>query len=675
MRLAAVLALLLALSTACALPGDKDASTDADPVTEADADTDSDSDSDTDSDGDADSDTDTDSDTDADTDSDTDADTGACALTEDVCATGDCVRDLPVRVHTVTGSITYDGATIPDTYGASYDEYELRFVETTSALSYSYALDGGSASYTLSAYPGTYDVYFRLMYEGVVPGGSDDWTLVDTGLVVRGPTTENLAPTVVTLAGTVSYDGATIPDTYGASYDEWEITLVETTSGLSYSFALGGGLASYAVDVYPGTYDVYFRLMYASVMPGGSDDLTLLDTGIAVTRATTYNVAPVDHTVAGSITYDGATIPDTYGASYDEYELWFVETTSGLSYTYALDGGSASYALSAYPGTYDVYFRLMYDGVVPGGSDDWTLLDTGLVVRGATTENLAPTVVTLGGTVSYDGATIPDTYGASYDEWELYLVETTSALSYSFAVDGGSASYAVDVYPGTYDVYFRLLYASVVPGGSDDLTLLDTDVVVTRATTYGVAPVVHTVAGAMTYGGATIPDTYGASYDEYELWFVEATSGLSYTYAVDGGAASYTLSAYPGTYDVYFRLMYTSVVAGASDDWTRLETGVVVRGARTLDLAAVVVELSGDITYDGVAIPDTYGASYDEYMLQLTEVETGLTYVYDLDGGSAAYTINVYPGVYDLSFRLAYAGVVPGGSDDWTLLETCLLIE
>ena len=72
----------------------------------------------------------------------------------------------------------------------------------------------------------------------------------------------------------------------------------------------------------------------------------------------------------------------------------------------------------------------------------------------------------LSGAVSYAGAQIPDTYGSGYQEWSLHLVETTSGLSYDYAPDGGSDKYRIDVYPGTYDVYFRLNYTGVVEGGA-----------------------------------------------------------------------------------------------------------------------------------------------------------------------------------------------------------------
>ncbi|MFH1807981.1 MAG: hypothetical protein ABIJ09_04510, partial [Pseudomonadota bacterium] len=49
--------------------------------------------------------------------------------------------------------------------------------------------------------------------------------------------------------------------------------------------------------------------------------------------------------------------------SYAEWRLSFVEVDSGYTYTREFDGGSTTYSMKIYPGTYDVDFSFPYRGV------------------------------------------------------------------------------------------------------------------------------------------------------------------------------------------------------------------------------------------------------------------------------------------------------------------------
>ena len=68
-----------------------------------------------------------------------------------------------------------------------------RFIETSTGLSDSYELDGGSDKYRIGVYPGTYKVYFCPNYTGVVEGGITDLGLIGT-VTVKNNTTYDIQP-------------------------------------------------------------------------------------------------------------------------------------------------------------------------------------------------------------------------------------------------------------------------------------------------------------------------------------------------------------------------------------------------------------------------------------------------------------------------------------------------
>jgi hypothetical protein len=88
----------------------------------------------------------------------------------------------------------------------------------------------------------------------------------------------------------------------------------------------------------------------------------------------------------------------------------------------------------------------------------------------------------------------------------------------------------------------------------------------------------HTLRGGLSCNGQTIPDTY-SGYDEYSLWLVEVDTGLSYFHEEEGGSVRYAISVPTGTYDVYSSFEYESVMAGAIDDYVRLDTCLLVESS------------------------------------------------------------------------------------------------
>jgi hypothetical protein len=477
----------------------------------------------------------------------------------------------------------------------------------------------------------------------------------------------DLAPTSYTLFGSVSFNGQNIPDTYNG-YQEWALYLEEVNTGLTYTYGYDGA-RNYSAEVYPGTYDVYFKLNYSGVVDGAPTDWTRLHTAVAVQADTTKNLKPTTVSLSGDILFNGQAIPDIYNG-YQEWSLELRDTGTGLVYSYSFEG-APSYELLAYPGTYDVYFKLNYSGVVESAPTDWTRLVAGLNLTGDTVEDLYPETVSLNGDITFNGSTIPDTYNG-YQEWSLNLVESNTGLSYAYSMEGGARRYEVEVYPGTYDVYFKLNYSGIFEGAPTDTTRLITALPITADKTRNLTPSTYTLSGSILFNGQGIPDTYNG-YQEWGLRLTETGSGLSYYYSKEGGSNSYSVLVYPGDYDIYFNLNYSGVVEGAPTEPTRLHSNVAVTGDTTKNLAPATSTLSGAVSFDGQTIPDTYNG-YEEWAMTLTETGSGLSYSYGQEGGQPNYSVLVYPGTYDLYFRLNYSGVIDGAPTDTTRLKESLAI-
>ena len=526
---------------------------------DADTDSDSDSDSDGDSDSDSDSDSDADADSDADSDSDSDSDADECADPTSICDGDDCTLNLAPETFTLSGNITYNGAKIPDTR-SGYDEYNLVLRDDSTGLAYGYSFNGGSTAYSLDVYPGTYDISFSFPYGDTVGDNSTGSMIAASNVKISADTTKNLAPETFSLSGNITYNGAKIPDTR-SGYDEYNLVLTETTSGLTYGYSSNGGSTAYSLDVYPGTFDITFSFPYSDTVGDNSTGAALVASGVKLTADTTKNLAPETFTVSGNITYNGAKIPDTR-SGYDEYNLVLSDASTGLAYGYSFNGGSTAYSLDVYPGTYDVKFSFPYSDTVGDNSTGSTIVATSVKVSADTTKNLAPETYTLSGNITYNGSKIPDTR-SGYDEFNLVLADASTGLSYGYSFNGGSTAYSLDVYGGTYDVSFSFPYSDTVGDNSTGSTIVAEGVKISADMTKNLAPQTYALTGNITYNGSKIPDTR-SGYDEYNLVFADEGSGLSYGYSFNGGSTAYALDVYPGTYSVYFSFPYSDTVGDNS---------------------------------------------------------------------------------------------------------------
>jgi hypothetical protein len=131
------------------------------------------------------------------------------------------------------------------------------------------------------------------------------------------------------------------------------------------------------------------------------------------------------------------------------------------------------------------------------------------------------------------------------------------------------------------------------------------------------------------------------------------TSGRFYLRSANGDEAflggfdkaTYSTMVGPGTYDVHYRSgggQYSGPVANSD---VVVQRGVVVGGARTLDLDVTGVELKGALTVNGMLnVPNTQG------LVVLENPATGDKAVLGDAAGGFNYDVHVAPAVYDVYY-------------------------
>lgn len=253
---------------------------------------------------------------------------GAWRMASGLVVSDDCTKNLDVDVHTVSGTVRFDGAAL-----AAGDSRTLRFVEATTGESH--ADTGSGPAFALDLPTGEYTVQL-LGADGADDAGA--WPLAEA-FAVSADTTANFDVAAWAVVGTLRLDGAPL----GGSAT-WTLDLVDDARGLVYS-AAGAG-PDFALQVPEGVYDV---LLHGE--PGGAAEGDWpLARGMPVSADVTKNFDVAVWEVVGALRFDGVVLPDAAGSP--DWTLRWTELGTGLAYTDSGDGPDFSVRLPA--GLYDV---------------------------------------------------------------------------------------------------------------------------------------------------------------------------------------------------------------------------------------------------------------------------------------------------------------------------------
>ena len=560
--------------------------------------------------------------------------------------------DFDVRAIHVSGSVTLNGARLPDAQGR---RGALQFVNQKTGASAQVTLGAtGAASYDITIDPGVYD----LSWAGEVSRCAD---APMTGIpCISGPLKKGLALTTsgsldidvpaIQVTGNVTLKGAAMPTANG-SRGYVRFTLA---GGGSVASTLGtSGNATYALALLPGPYDVSL-----TAEPARCADATMtgipciggpLKQGLALTTTGSLDVDIPAIQVTGKVTLNGAAMPTASGSrGYVRFTLaggGTVASTLGTS-------GDASYALALLPGLYDVSLTAELtrcaDSPMTGIPCMSGPLRQGLALTTSGSLDVDIPAIQVTGKVTLNGAAMP---AASGSRGYLRFTLAGGGTVASTLGTSGDATYALALLPGPYDVS---LTAELTRCGDSPMTgipcvsgPLKQGLALTTSGSLDVDIPAIQVTGNVTLNGAAMPTANGS---RGYLRFTLAGGGTLATTLGSSGNAPYALALLPGHYDVSLNaeptLCSDATMTGIPCISGPLKQGLALTTSGSLDVDIPAIQVTGNVTLNGAAMP----AAADRGSLAFTLLSGGAVTRALGSTGAASYALTLLPGRYVVQY-------------------------
>ncbi len=466
-------------------------------------------------------------------------------IQKDVALTVSGALDFDVKTVQLSGKLTKNGATVPDSSYRGNLVFENKAGSSRSMPSFK---DTGEATYQGEVFAGTYDIrYQNSSY------CTDRSALPCQSIVIR--TSVNLTTSgaldfdvkTVQLSGRVTKNGASVPD---GSYRGNLVFELKQGSSRSMSSFKDTGEATYQGEVFVGTYDViYNRSSYCStggVLPCGN---LRLRSGLAVTTSGALDFDLKTINVSGKLTKNGATVPN---GSYRGNLTFEQADGNAVGMQTFKDTGEATYQGELFSGTYDVIYTPSYYC-----SSSSPIPCQRLRIRKGVTLNQSGSLdfdvktVQVSGKLTKNGAAMPD--GSNRGSM-TFALKDGGALPMPAFKDTGEATYQGELFSGTYDVSYQASYycsaTTVMPCQSANLRR-DVSLTVSGALDFDAKTV--QVSGKLTKNGQVMPD----STNRGNLTFVEkGGSSRSMPSFKDTGEATYQGELFAGAYSIFYNPSY-----------------------------------------------------------------------------------------------------------------------
>jgi hypothetical protein len=364
--------------------------------------------------------------------------------------------DLTFKFFTVSGTLTLGSAQIPDSPSLT-SRGTISFITAGGGAISTSLSPTGPASYSVQLSPGTYSVRLstpaNANLKGLPPGGL---TQLAAGVGVNADQTLDYDVRAVAIAGTLTFAGAQIPDSPSLA-TRGTLTFTDQVSFGTVSTTLGPtGPASYAVQLFAGSYSILFstpaNANLKGLPPGASTFLTA-GVNLETNQTLDYDVSfPQGLTVSGTLTLAGAQIPDSSSLT-SRGTLSFISQGGGTVSTTIGPTGPATYTVQLPPDTYAVRFSTPANanlkGLPQGGL---TQLAAAVDINANQTRDFDLQSVTVSGQLTLAGAQVPDSPSLT-SRGTITFVDLVSSGSYSSSLGPtGPATYTVQLFPGSYSV-------------------------------------------------------------------------------------------------------------------------------------------------------------------------------------------------------------------------------
>lgn len=463
--------------------------------------------------------------------------------------------DIDIPSIQVTGAVTLNGQAMPS---ASTTRGSLSFALLGGGAASVGLKQSGAASYQLAILPGTYDISFE--GNGAACGSSSLAGVPCNSGKLRAAVALNSSGALdvdvpaVHVTGAVTLNGGAFSLSSAGN-----VTLALSGGGAASSATIGAGRNQYDLTVLPGTYEIDWSaasgICNPSTPPPEPCNGGALRAGVSLTQSGALDVDVKSVQLTGQVTVNGQAMPSE-SRSRGAVTFAPVDSSGGASsFTTAPFGssGAARYAVSLFPGTYDVVYdanpALCGSSTPPGVPCNGGTLRSavGLTQGGALDLDLSLVQVT--GAVTLNGAALP---AASQSRGSIAFVSGDSSSVAVGLGSSGAGNYGVSLLAGTYRIDYQAnpqlcggSSASAFPcvGGplraAQSLTqngALDLDV-----------PAIE-VTGNVTLNGQAMPD---ASTSRGSIAFTSEPGRDSISLGLSAsGAAQYQVTLMPGRYAI-----------------------------------------------------------------------------------------------------------------------------
>jgi hypothetical protein len=375
--------------------------------------------------------------------------------------------DFDLEAVNVSALLTEDGATLPDSPDGFRGYLTFRDRETNTTYRFDLGATGPAAISGL-VYSGTYDVTFTAGDElpGFPPSG---FTRLRAAQPITASTETipfDIAP--VSVSGELSVNGERMPDNTDG-FPRGHVSFRDTTTGKVYNFEVGPtGEGRYSGLLLAGTYDVSFKTnhVHQPGLPFGGTRRLGTALVVAEERALDFDLPVLD--VFGSVTLHGGALPDSPGLP-TRGQLSFRDPVTGSVNGFdLLSMGPATFAGRLYQGTYDVTVDTATGELagLPGGTS--TIVEHRAQPAGGEELSYDLGLVTFGGRVTVNGASMPDSPGASTRGLVAIREKFTNVTREVDLRPTGEAVFETQLFSGSYDVTLSTSHEPLegLPSGS-----------------------------------------------------------------------------------------------------------------------------------------------------------------------------------------------------------------
>jgi hypothetical protein len=344
--------------------------------------------------------------------------------------------------------------------------------------------------------------------------------------------------------------------------------------------------------------------------------------------------------------------------------LWFEDLDTGTFYYSSVGNtGAASYGAFLFAGTYKVSFETAAESGLVGLPRD-TLTDVAPTVAFAAdqTADYDLELVSVAGTVTVDGAPMPDSPEVT-SRGGVRFRDLSNNAQHLFSIGPtGAGSFSGTVFAGNYQVTLETTADTPLIGlPVHRFARLESTLAIDapQTLTYDVKPV--TVSGSVTLAGGPMPDSPDAE-TRGSVRFVDLQSGEDYTFDVGNiGPAAYSGTVFASDYRVNFDSGASGPLVGLpSGSTTRLASRVSVTTNHSADFDARVVTVSGVVTANGAAMPDSPELETRGRVLFDDKLNSDSRTFSLPSTGAGSFTGLLFAGAYDVAFESESASALIG---------------